>query len=121
MTFAMSSRAAIVVAALLFVHHMAVATPLRPGCHSFYLDVPITAQSWTLNVSRVDNDVDAVNFALNLDRWSGPNATELVVASKDIQATYETYAELCFPAEGMDKKALQILTHGAFFDHRYCG
>jgi pimeloyl-ACP methyl ester carboxylesterase len=118
---AISSREAAVAAALLLVVCMTAATPLRrPNCHSFYLDVPITAKSWTLNVSRVDNDIDAVNFALNLDRWSGPNATELVVASEDIQATYITYAELCFPAEGKDKKALQILTHGAFFDHRYC-
>jgi hypothetical protein len=118
---AMSSRAAALAAALLLVNHMTAAKSLRPNCHSFYLDVPITAKSWTLNISRVDNDIDAVNFALNLDRWSGLNATELVLASKDIQATYTTYAELCFPAEGKDKKALQILTHGAFFDHRYCG
>jgi hypothetical protein len=118
---ATGSRAAALAAALLLVVRVAAGTPLRrPNCHSFYLDVPIAAQSWTLNVSRVDNDVDAVNFALNLDQWNGPNATELVVASKDIQATYTTYAELCFPAEGKDKKALQILTHGAFFDHRYC-
>jgi hypothetical protein len=116
----MCLKVATAAASLLLVNRMTAATPLPPKCHSFYLDVPITAKSWTLNVSRVDSDIDAVNFALNLDRWSGPNATELVLASKDSQATYTTYAELCFPTEGKDKKALQILTHGAFFDHRYC-
>jgi hypothetical protein len=117
----MELRTGAVAAALLLIDRMAAATPLRPNCHAFYLDVPITAKSWTLDVPRVDNDISAVNFALNLDRWSAPNATELVLASKDVNATYTTYAELCFPSKGKDKKALQILTHGAFFDHRYCG
>jgi hypothetical protein len=97
-----------------------LATPLRSNCHAFYLDVPVTTPSWTLNIPRVDNDIDAVNFGLNLDRWSAPNATQLLLSSKDVTATYTTYAELCFPSGGKDKKAIQILTHGAFFDHRYC-
>jgi pimeloyl-ACP methyl ester carboxylesterase len=116
----MVAETVVVAAALsLAIHATAVAFP-RPNCHSFYLEVPITAKSWTLDVPRVDNDIDAVSFALNIDRWSGFNATELVLASRDVNATYTTYAELCFPSEGKDKKALQILTHGAFFDHRYC-
>lgn len=116
----MGSKTATMAAALLFVGYTTAATLPRRNCHSFHIAVPIIAKNWTLDVSPVNNDIDTINFALNLDRWSEPNATELVLASKDVQATYTTYAELCFPPKAKDKKALQILTHGAFFDHRYC-
>jgi hypothetical protein len=116
----MRATMAATLTAYLLASDLVAANPLARNCHAFYLDVPVTTQRWTLDIAAVNNDIDVINFALNIDRGSAPNVSSLLTASKPISATYTTYAELCFPAQGKDKKALQILTHGAYFDHRYC-
>ena len=93
-----------------------------PNCHPFFLDVPIEATSLELDVIRVDTNIHAVSFAVDIDRWDAPNVTTRVISSKEVEETFTIYAELCTPSNTTDEKkeAVQILTHGAVFDHRYC-
>ncbi|KAK4609836.1 hypothetical protein CLAFUW4_14635 [Fulvia fulva] len=77
------------------------------------------ATSYDLDILRVDNNIDAVNFALDIDRWKSPNTTERMASSTNVTATYTIYAELCAPTTSNEEDVIQILTHGAIFDHRY--
>lgn len=51
------------------------ATEDQTGCHQFFLDISVTATNYILDIVRVDNNVEAVQFLLDIDRWTAPNAT----------------------------------------------
>ncbi|KAK3669329.1 hypothetical protein LTR78_010791 [Recurvomyces mirabilis] len=94
----------------------------RPDCHPFFLDIPIEATSLDLDIIHVDNNIDAVDFAVDFDRWDAPNITSRISSSSNVSETFTIYAELCSPPGNgtvVKKDAIQILTHGAVFDHRY--
>ncbi|KAK4556212.1 hypothetical protein LTR86_006909 [Recurvomyces mirabilis] len=94
----------------------------RPNCHPFFLDIPTEATSLDLDIIHVDSNIDAVNFAVDFDRWDAPNITTRIMSSTNVSQTFTIYAELCTPANNstvVKKDAIQILTHGAVFDHRY--
>ncbi|KAK5134240.1 hypothetical protein LTR08_006783 [Meristemomyces frigidus] len=90
-----------------------------PKCYEFMIDVPVTAVNYVLDLQRVNNNIDAVNFALDIDGRTSPNATERILGNVTVSATYSLKATLCTPGAGNDKHVLQLLTHGLIVDSRY--
>ena len=84
------------------------------------LRVPVTGVSYDLDIVQVNSSIQAVEFALDLDKWSSPNVTERIVGITYTTDTYSIYAQLCLPNPAKDKHVMQILSHGLAFDHRYC-
>ena len=96
------------------------AYPTSPRCYDTMLSIAVTGPSYTLDIVHVNNNIEAVEYALDLDRWSTPNITERVLGVQNITDTYSIYAQICLPDPAKDKQIMQILSHGAAFDHRYC-
>ncbi|KAK5720526.1 hypothetical protein LTR17_014927 [Elasticomyces elasticus] len=90
-----------------------------PQCHDFMLDVPVVATTYVLDILRVNNNIDAVNYALDIDGRTSKNATERVLGTTTISDTFTVKATFCTPSVANDKHILQILTHGLVVDSRY--
>ncbi|KAK3112951.1 hypothetical protein LTR53_010236 [Teratosphaeriaceae sp. CCFEE 6253] len=88
-------------------------------CYDFKLAVPVTATNYVLDIIPVNSNTDVVNFALHIDRWPSPNATDRILDTVTISNTYTLQAKLCTPDAANDKRALQLLTHGLLVDSRY--
>ena len=102
----------------------AKATPILSGrsnkpCTSFQVPVPITAHNHLYNIIHVDNNIDAVNYAQDLDTWDNPSFAQRIVENITISKTYDIHVQLCVPPNGSRKSYLQLATHGAAFDSRY--
>ena len=86
--------------------------------------IPVTVANATnsvFQVPHVNNDIDAVTLALDIDRWSAPNITQRTIRNFDIvNETFDISAQLCTPKVKVGDKAqtLQIATHGFHFDKR---
>jgi hypothetical protein len=115
----MTSLSGLIVACFLVT--TAAGKPTAPKCRDLTLRVPVTAVSYDLDIVHVSNNIEAVEFALDLDKWSSPNVTERIIGVTNISDTYSIYAQLCLPDSTQDKHVMQILSHGLAFDHRYCG
>lgn len=89
----------------------------RP-CVSFMLPVPATAQHAEYNTIRVDNNIDATEFAVQADTWSF-NDSSRIVRNISISDTFNLSVQLCIPSNGTKKDHLFIATHGGLFDKRY--
>ena len=86
-----------------------------------FVDVPVYATDYAIDgVMKVDNNIDAVNFALDLERWSAPNVTTRIIKEIPIHDTFSIHTQICLPDASKNKHTMQILTHGALFDSRYC-
>lgn len=110
-------------AALCSVRTMALAYQIRPNCHTLMLNVPVTAVNYVLDVVHVNNNIEAVQFALDIDTRTSPNATEIserILGNVTITDSFSIKAQLCVPEAGSDKHVMQILTHGLLVDSRYC-
>jgi hypothetical protein len=94
--------------------------PSSLNCQDLMLSVSISGPSYDLDIVHVNNNIEAVEFALDLDKWSAPNVTERIIGVTNITQTYSIYAQLCRPDPAKDKHVMQILSHGLAFDHRYC-
>jgi pimeloyl-ACP methyl ester carboxylesterase len=80
------------------------------------LPVEVTAQSAIYDVMRVDNNIEAMAFAVSRDTWSHEFQ---VLKNQTISGTYDISVQLCVPPEGSKKDHLQVVTHGYAFDKRY--
>ena len=110
----------LLLAALCSVKAMSLAYQIRPNCHTLMLNVPVTAVNYVLDVVHVDNNIEAVQFALDIDTRTSPNATERILGNVTITDDFSIKAQLCVPEAGKDKQIMQILTHGLLVDSRYC-
>ncbi|KAK5710027.1 hypothetical protein LTR17_019248 [Elasticomyces elasticus] len=88
-------------------------------CTSFMLQVPITANNHIFDVVPVNNNIDAVNWAIDLDTWNEPAFPKRILENITISRTYDIFATLCIPPHGSKASNLQIATHGGGFDSRY--
>ncbi|KAK3112263.1 hypothetical protein LTR53_011643 [Teratosphaeriaceae sp. CCFEE 6253] len=88
-------------------------------CYDFKLAVPVTATNYILDITPVNSNTDVVDFVLDIDRWTSPNATDDILDTVTISDTYTLQAKLCTPDAVNDKRALQLLTHGLLVDSRY--
>lgn len=119
--------AIIVTLALLaqYGQNQAQASPLsvkatnRP-CTTFKIPVPITAQQHVYDLVHVNSNIDAVDYELDMDTWDSPTIFERIVQNITISKSFDIHAMLCVPPAGSKKSYLQIATHGAGFDRRYC-
>jgi pimeloyl-ACP methyl ester carboxylesterase len=93
------------------VHHQTT----RP-CVEFLLPIEATAQSAIYDVPQVNNDVEAMNFAVLRDTWD--HQFEMV-KNHTISGTQDISVQLCIPPNGSKKDHLQVATHGVAFDKRY--
>lgn len=87
----------------------------RP-CTGFILPLEVTAQSAIYDVMRVDNNIDAMAFAVSRDTWDHDFQ---VLKNHTISGTYDISVQLCVPPGGSKKDHLQVVTHGYAFDKRY--
>lgn len=88
-------------------------------CTSFNVPVPITAHNHPYDIVHVNNNIDAVYFAQDLDTWDNPSFAERIVKNITISKTYDIYVQLCVPPNGSKKSRLQLATQGVAFDRRY--
>jgi len=86
------------------------------------LTIPVTvdhARNTIYRVLPVNNDADAVEYSLDLDNASAPvrNISQFNIVNE----TFDISVQLCTPkvTVGDKAKALQIATHGLYFDKRY--
>jgi hypothetical protein len=88
-----------------------------PACAKFNIPVSITAQNLIFNDTiRVDSNAAAVEWALDLDKWSRPIGPQRVGSKGLISATYNIAAQLCVPSgTTVKEQILQIATHGGGF------
>jgi hypothetical protein len=119
----------IFVSAGLLLSHNSFATPTTastsnkvPGisCAQWTLPVAATADNVIFDVPRVDNNIDAANYAWYQDTWSTPNLTERTKSILPVDDTFGINVQLCVPTASTESKAeiLQIATHGFGFDKR---
>lgn len=86
-------------------------------CVQFDLSIPVDAINEHYNIRRVDNSIDAVQWALD-------NSVRIktfgdIIDHKPIHKTYNISAELCIPTRKTDKSdTLQIAVHGNAWDKR---
>lgn len=69
---------------------------------------------------RVDSDIDAIGWELNVTTWSAPSFLERNTGPVSVDRTFNISAQLCVPsAEGGPKAGfLQIATQGLAWDKR---
>ncbi|KAK3635226.1 hypothetical protein LTR56_014835 [Elasticomyces elasticus] len=89
------------------------------NCYNFKLDVPVTATKYVLDILPVNNNIDAVNFALDIDGRTSLNATERILGNVTISESFTLKATICTPSAENDKHIMQLLTHGLIVDSRY--
>lgn len=114
---------AIAAIVLLVKHAKATPFPNQPShhpsdrsCAEFMLPVKVTAHSAIYDVPQVNNNIEAVAYAVQRDTWSNHFQ---VIKNTTISGTYDISVQLCIPPEGSKKDHLQVATHGLVFDKRY--
>lgn len=86
-------------------------------CVQFELSIPVVATNQRYNIPRVDNDIDAVQWALDFSIWNRTfgGAIEPLTVAK----TYNISTELCIPTKKTEKSnILQIAVHSNGWDKR---
>ena len=89
------------------------------ACVEFMLPVAVTAQNADYGILPVNDNIDAVQFAVDSDTWSAPPPIERIIRNITVDDTFQISAYLCVPEHGNKKNYLQIATHGLIFDKRY--
>jgi pimeloyl-ACP methyl ester carboxylesterase len=118
--------AAILVTALLAFFHIILAssTKISQRTHGYckQLDIPVfaTSDSAIYDHPRVDNNIEAIAWAIYADTWDTPRGPQTIIRNTTTSATFNMHAQLCVPkVSGKKKVILQIATHGAHYDGRY--
>ncbi|KAL5336626.1 Alpha/Beta hydrolase protein [Aspergillus crustosus] len=92
----------------------------RRQCTTFDLEIPVTAENSIYDIPRVDNNIDAVDFIWDLQRWTAPSIADRIRGVERVQDTFTINAQLCVPKDSVsDGKVLQIATHGFGFEKTY--
>lgn len=91
-------------------------------CIDLDVKVPVKTKQWLYDQPRVDNDIDAIDWTVNITTWSSKpfkdRKTELITVDR----TFRINARLCAPKSGGKKKdILQIAVPGQAFDKRFVG
>ncbi|KAL4865567.1 hypothetical protein BDV12DRAFT_210984 [Aspergillus spectabilis] len=86
--------------------------------HHLRPEIPVTVQTSIFDIPRVDNNIDAVDFIWDLQRWTAPNVTDRVTGVETMQDTFTINAQLCVP-KNLKGSILHIATHGFGFDKTY--
>ena len=86
-------------------------------CVQLELPIPVVATNERYNIPRVDNDIDAVQWALDFSVWNQTFGG--TIEPLNIIKTYNISAGLCIPTKKTEKSdILQIAVHGNAWDKR---
>ncbi|KAK4032179.1 hypothetical protein C8A01DRAFT_41389 [Parachaetomium inaequale] len=89
-------------------------------CVELRVPVPVVALNHHYIMPRVDSNIDAIDWTVNVTTWSNPTAAERVTGDVSVDRTFNINAQLCVPSQkGAKADILQIATHGLGFDKRY--
>ncbi|KAK3326731.1 hypothetical protein B0H66DRAFT_513334 [Apodospora peruviana] len=87
-------------------------------CVDLEIPVKVAIESQILAQPRVDNNIDAVDWASTMTTWSKPDPSFL--GNITIKETFKINGRLCVPTiKGARSDILQLATHGVGFDKRY--
>lgn len=101
------------------IHHNSPSSTPGISCAKWVLPVTAAANNLKFDVPRVDNNIDAINYAWDQDTWSHPNITLRTQSILPVSDTFGIGVQLCVPSGGQGKSdILQIATHGLGFDKR---
>jgi hypothetical protein len=91
-------------------------------CVQLEVPVPVIATNYHYAMPRVDSNIDAIDWTVNVTTWSSPSASERVTGPVPVNRTFSISAQLCVPSrKGTKADVLQIATHGLGFDKRSVG
>jgi hypothetical protein len=86
-------------------------------CVQLELPIPVVVTNERYDIRRVDNTIDAVQWALDFSVWNQPS--DRTIEPLTIAKNYSISAELCVPTKKTDKSdILQIAVHGNAWDKR---
>ena len=95
----------------------AVVVAATKQCVQLELPIHVVATNERYNIPRVDNDIDAVQWALDFSVWNQTFGG--TIEPLNITKTYNISVELCIPTKKTDKSdILQIAVHGNGWDKR---
>lgn len=99
-----------------------VASALSPAtkqCVQLEVPVPVVATNRHYSMPRVDSNIDAIDWTVNVTTWSEPSAENRTIRLLPINSTFKISAQLCVPLQrGAKANVLQIATPGLGFDKR---
>jgi hypothetical protein len=88
-------------------------------CVQLEVPVPVIATNYHYTMPRVDSNIDAIDWTVNVTTWSSLKASERVTGPVPVDRTFDISAQLCVPShKGTKADILQIATHGLGFDKR---
>lgn len=79
----------------------------------------VPAHNAVYDIRPVNNNIDVVNFVLDVDTWSSPPPPQRILRNFAVQETFNFAVSLFIPETGRKKNHLQILSPGFFFDRQY--
>ena len=88
-------------------------------CVQLEVPVPVIATNYRYTMPRVDSNIDAIDWTVNVTTWSSLSASERVTGPVPVDRTFGISAQLCVPSrKGPKADILQIATPGLGFDKR---
>ncbi|EHK18069.1 uncharacterized protein TRIVIDRAFT_44656 [Trichoderma virens Gv29-8] len=90
-------------------------------CKQLDIPVPITANTAIYDIPRVDNDIEAVAWAIYDATRTTIHGPKNIIKNTTTSETFNIHAQLCIPKSNKNGKhnTLQIATHGVHYDSRY--
>ncbi|KAK4070661.1 hypothetical protein Trihar35433_5128 [Trichoderma harzianum] len=90
-------------------------------CKQLDIPLPITADTAIFDIPRVDNDIEAVSWAIYDATRTTIHGPGNIIKNTTTSETFNIHAQLCVPKSTKNGKhnILQIATHGVHYDSRY--
>lgn len=89
-------------------------------CIDLDVEVPVKTEQWLYDQPRVDSDIDAIDWTVNITTWSSKAFRNLTTERIAVDRSFRINARLCAPKSGGAKSdILQIAVPGQAFDKRY--
>lgn len=106
------------IGAILLPWILVVSAKSSKSCIQFEVPVRVSANNIRCQTSRVDSNIDAVDWVWDTDTWSHTMAQSSSHGVVPILETFTINAQLCILSGGKKSAILQIATHGVGFDKR---
>lgn len=103
-------------------HTGSAQTETSKKCIDLEISVPVKADQWRYDQPRIDSNIDAMDWTVNVTTHGAPNFTERHIGDKKhhIEEIFTISAKLCIPSRKSSKSnILQIASPGQAFDKRY--
>lgn len=98
----------------------ATAGAVSKQCVQFTVPVLVNATNNNYSMPRVDSNIDAVQWSLNISVYDALTPAERDMGPVPINRKFDISAQLCVPGtETVKSDILQIAVHGNAWDRRY--